>query len=101
MSFYLRCISMGSVLDFYKVVKNHGAYLKLDNGETVAFRNGKYFQCCKDWETTYFERFETKEDCISWVNKNYEEYIDWSHPFNDKEDCLSQFHGKQHMEESK
>jgi len=76
--FYLNSFFMGSTLSFHAVVKKEGCRVLLDNGEYVSFRKGEYFQQVPNWERICYKKFETKQDCIDYINKNYEEYKDWN-----------------------
>jgi hypothetical protein len=77
--FYLNSFFMGSVLDFHKVIKNEGCRVLLDNGQYVSYRNGKYFKQIPKWERINYKRFDTRDDCIKYIKKNYNEYKELNH----------------------
>lgn len=75
---YLNAFFMGSVLEFNKIIKRQGSRVLLDNGQYVTYRNKKYYKVIPGWETIHYKLFETKQDCIDYINKNYEEYKVWN-----------------------
>ncbi len=74
--FYLKCGMMGSCLSFHKATKKYSK-VYLDNGETAIFSKGRYFQPVIMWDTIHYTRFETKKDCLKYIDENFDRLKDW------------------------
>lgn len=86
---YLVCNCMGSMLTFNEIVEDRSAWVRLDDGTTVAYRNEKYSKQIRHFGVVNYERLSGKYDIEMYIRKNYETYKLWECvQYRDVDDCV-------------
>lgn len=91
---YLVSTFMGSSLQFHKIVENHGAWVKIDRGDNIAYRQGEYFKRIPNWETINYIKLDTLNDVMNYIKNNFDKLREWdcNYSCTEKtvEDCINE-----------